>query len=89
MLVITRKKEEKIIIGDTIVVTILDIDNENNTVKLGFEAPVEIEIIREELYEKIQKENMMASKKTNLDLLKNIKNSKNFLAVNKDNRGDD
>ena len=51
MLILTRRIGENIVIGDNIVIRVLDI---NHQVKLGIEAPREIEVHREEIYEKIQ-----------------------------------
>lgn len=53
MLVITRRIEESIILGNEIVVTVLEI--ENNRVKIGIEAPKQIPIYRDEIYNKINK----------------------------------
>ena len=52
MLVLTRRLGEAITIGDNIKIILVDIDGKQ--VKLGIEAPREIEIYREELYEKIK-----------------------------------
>ena len=52
MLVLTRRLGESITIGENVRVVIVDIDG--NQVKLGIEAPREIDIYREELYEKIK-----------------------------------
>ena len=52
MLVLTRRLGESITIGDNVKIVIVDIDG--NQVKLGIEAPRNIEIYREELYEKIK-----------------------------------
>ena len=62
MLVLTRKKEETIRIGDDITIKIIDIDNRQ--VKLGISAPKNVAINREEIYERIQAENRAASKAT-------------------------
>ena len=50
MLILTRRIGENIIIGDNIVIRVLDI---NHQVKLGIEAPQDISVHREEIYEKI------------------------------------
>jgi carbon storage regulator len=54
MLVLTRKLNEKIRVGDDIVVTIIQIDK--GSVKIGFEAPENVAIYRDEVYEKIKNE---------------------------------
>ncbi len=54
MLVLTRKLNEKVRVGDNIVVTIIQIDK--GSVKIGFEAPEDVAIYRDEVYEKIQNE---------------------------------
>jgi carbon storage regulator len=51
MLVLTRRIEESVIIDGDIEVTVLRVDR-NGTVRLGFEAPEEVDIVREELLEK-------------------------------------
>ncbi len=51
MLILTRCKEESVIINGNIKVTVLGIDR-RGTVKLGFEAPEEVAIVRQELLEK-------------------------------------
>ena len=59
MLVLTRKLGESIRIGDTIMVKIVDLDSRH--VKLGIEAPKNVSVNREEIYERIQRENRAAS----------------------------
>lgn len=49
MLVLSRKVEEKILIGDDIVVTVVRIGQK--TVRIGIKAPKEMRVIREELKE--------------------------------------
>jgi len=69
MLILTRKKNESIIIDEQIKVTILELDN--NRVQLGIEAPRDIIIHREEVYRDIQEENRKAALvKVDLSLLK-------------------
>ena len=59
MLVLSRKEGEKIIIDDNIEVTVLE--SENGQVQLGIDAPKSIEIHREEVYRRIEKENIEAA----------------------------
>ena len=65
MLALSRKKDESIIINGNIQVKILEI--EEGKVRIGIEAPKNIDIFREELYKSIQEENIEASK-TNIDI---------------------
>ena len=70
MLVIRIKKDESILIGENIEVSISAI--ENGTVKLSINAPKEIQILRKELYIEVQNENKEAVS-SNIDVLKKIK----------------
>ena len=54
MLVLSRKKDEKIIIGDKITVMVIEIRGDK--VRLGIDAPRDITVHREEVYEAIQRE---------------------------------
>ena len=58
MLVLSRQRDESIIIGDNIVVTIVDVRGDK--VRLGIEAPREVSVHRREVYEAIQRENRQA-----------------------------
>jgi carbon storage regulator len=49
MLVLTRKSEESIKIGENVTITILDITS--GKVKIGVDAPKEVRVIRSEVYE--------------------------------------
>lgn len=69
MLVLSRKVGESVIIRNDIKVTVLEISG--NQIKLGFEAPNDISIYREEVYERVVKENKLASK-IRRDSLKNF-----------------
>ena len=72
MLVLTRKKDEKIIIDDRIEITVVSV--EGDKVKLGINAPDDIEIHREEVYRSIVKENIEAAgEKPSLDKLQGLK----------------
>jgi carbon storage regulator len=60
MLVLSRKRDESIIIGDDVVITVVDIKGEQ--VKIGVSAPKNVSIHRKEVYEAIQQENVAAAK---------------------------
>jgi carbon storage regulator len=59
MLVLSRHRDESIIIGDDIVITIVDIRGDK--VRLGIDAPQDIPVHRQEVYEAIQRENQKAA----------------------------
>jgi carbon storage regulator len=52
MLVLSRKKGETIVIGDNIIVTVVEIVGDR--VRLAFEAPKDVTIHRREIYDKIR-----------------------------------
>jgi carbon storage regulator len=60
MLILSRKIEESIVIGDSITIKILGIHE--GQVKIGIEAPKEVKVYRSEVYDQILKENIQASK---------------------------
>jgi carbon storage regulator len=59
MLVLSRQRDESIIIGDNIVITVVDVRGDK--VRLGIDAPREVSVHRREIYEAIQRENKQAS----------------------------
>ena len=59
MLVLSRHRDESIMIGDNVVVTIVDIRGDK--VRLGIEAPTDIPVHRQEVYDAIQRENRKAA----------------------------
>ena len=67
MLVITRKKDESVLIGEDIEITIIKL--EDGSVKLGISAPKDKTILRKEVYEKVKEENIKAIS-SNLDIRK-------------------
>ncbi|MBN2738560.1 MAG: carbon storage regulator CsrA [Spirochaetales bacterium] len=58
MLILTRKLNETIMIGDKIEISIVDIKGDQ--VKLGIKAPRDVKVYRQEVYKAIQKENIEA-----------------------------
>ena len=55
MLILTRRVGETLVIGDDVNVTVLGV--RGNQVRLGVNAPKEVAVHREEIYQRIQKEN--------------------------------
>ena len=66
MLVLSRQRDESIIIGDNVQVTIVDIRGDK--VRLGIEAPADIAVHRKEVFDAIQRENRKAAGVTADDL---------------------
>jgi len=69
MLVLTRKRGQSILLGDNIEVTILEINRDS--VKIGINAPKNVEILRKELYEEIKRTNLESIVKSR-DILKEL-----------------
>ena len=59
MLVLSRQRDESIMIGDNVVITVVDVRGDK--VKLGIDAPIEIPVHRQEVYEAIRRENQRAA----------------------------
>lgn len=55
MLVLARYINERIMIGDDIVITVTDIDERTGRVKIGIEAPIGVRVDREEVREAIKR----------------------------------
>lgn len=66
MLVLTRKTDESIIIGDSIEIKVLAC--EGNSIKLGIKAPRSVPVHRKEIYEEIVRENKASTAQTQVDL---------------------
>jgi len=75
MLVLTRKKDQSIIINDNIEITILEVQGDQ--VRIGINAPKNISIHRKEVFLQIAEENKKASEvNIKLDLNNILKNNK-------------
>jgi carbon storage regulator len=67
MLVLTRKVDESINIGDDIVIKVIEVNGLN--VRLGIEAPKNVRVFRKEVYDKIKEENLKSANGKAADLL--------------------
>ena len=59
MLALTRKKGERIVIGDNIILTVVDIKGDN--IRLAIDAPKDVKIYRGEIYDAIVAENKQSA----------------------------
>ncbi|HET9517402.1 MAG TPA: carbon storage regulator CsrA [Actinoplanes sp.] len=62
MLVLTRRSGESVMIGDTVVVTVLEV--RGDVIRLGIDAPRDIQVHREEIYRELQASNQEAASPT-------------------------
>lgn len=70
MLVLTRKENESIMIGDDIEIKVLDL--KESQVKIGIAAPKSVAVHRREIYLAIQEENAKAASPTQLENVTNL-----------------
>lgn len=70
MLVLTRKTGQKLIIGDNIEITVLE--TKGDAVKIGIQAPRDVTIFREEIYEEIRKTNQQATGSISSSVLEGV-----------------
>lgn len=66
MLVLTRKKNESIVLNDNIEITIVDVQGDQ--VRIGINAPKSVSIYRKEIFLEIQAENKKAADVKSIDL---------------------
>ena len=74
MLVVTRKTDEGIVIADNIVIKVLDVGKDR--VKIGIEAPKDVRIVREELFN-TEKQNVVAAEVLSKDVMEQLLKMKN------------
>lgn len=67
MLILSRKIDQKIRIGDDIVITLIDVKGDQ--VKIGVEAPSNVKVYRQEVFEAIQSENKAAASQISMERL--------------------
>ena len=67
MLILSRKTNQKIRVGDSIEITVIEVRGDQ--VKIGVEAPQSVKVFREEIYDEIQRENKAALVTGNIDSL--------------------
>ncbi len=78
MLYLTRKVGDSVVIDDNIEVTVVEV--RGKTVKLGFTFPEDVQVLRRELYDRIQEENRSAS--ASADLVRQLGQVANAVADN-------
>lgn len=62
MLIITRRPNQKVILGDDVTIHVMEISG--NNVRLGIEAPKSVPVYREEIWLAVKEENQAAAKGT-------------------------
>ena len=70
MLVLARKVDESIVIGEDIVIKVVSVDN--GVVKLGIDAPRDVSIFRNELLEEVKKSNQAAMHKVSQEEISSL-----------------
>ncbi len=72
MLILTRKVGESIVIANDIIVKV--VETGKNSIRIGIDAPREISVLRQEVFDAIQKENILSSQKPdNIDIARAAK----------------
>ena len=73
MLVLTRKPGERLVIGDNIVITVVEIKGDN--IRIGIDAPSEVKVYRGEIYDAIVAENREAAMTMDLSGIDSLRKS--------------
>lgn len=68
MLVLTRRPGESIVVGEDIVITVIEI--KGGQVRIGIDAPRSVDVYREEIYEQVKQENLSAI--ANVDQIRKV-----------------
>jgi|WetSurMetagenome_2_1015567.scaffolds.fasta_scaffold1208644_1 carbon storage regulator len=84
MLVLSRQKDQTIMIGDNIEITVVDIRGDK--IRLGITAPPHIPVHRKEVYEAIQRENREAATNVSLEDVTHA-NPKNHAVISRKENG--
>jgi carbon storage regulator len=66
MLILSRRLNEKIVIGDDVIISVVEVRGDQ--VKLGIEAPRSVKVFRQEVFNAIQEENKRAAAASGLEL---------------------
>jgi carbon storage regulator len=66
MLNITRRRGERVVLGDDVFISVLEVSGQ--TVRLGIEAPRSVRVYREEIWLEVKKENEAAAQAANATL---------------------
>jgi len=71
MLVLSRKRDESIMVGENVEITVIEV--RGDVVKLGVRAPRSVAVHRKEVFEAIQRENIEAAKASRTGLARILK----------------
>lgn len=86
MLILSRKKDECIVINDNIKVYIVDV--KSDVVKIGIEAPKDIKVFREEVWKSIYEENIQAVVDEKKGIVPSLSNIEQALSSNSNPKKD-
>jgi carbon storage regulator len=78
VLVLSRKQNQSLVIGDNIVITILSIDRDQ--IRLGIEAPRDISIMRQELFQAVKEQELIEKHLAEKTEIVSLENLRKFLA---------